>query len=379
MSLGLYLHYPFCRNRCSYCDFYKELYDEQLEEQFFGALATEADLLASEYANDHREVTSIFIGGGTPSLASRDLLADWLKTVKRRFSVSDHLEFSIETNPESVSLDLLEFYQHLGVNRPLFGIQSFDTRLLKVLDRRHFSHDSHRAVYQANALGFTNFGVDLIYGLPGQNSGMLAMDLDQLLDLEPPHISFYQLTVEEGTGLAEKVSAGTLRLPDQELAHAMYRGGAQQMEEAGYKRYEVSSFAKPGFECRHNLGYWEGDEYLGLGPSAHSFMDSERFANAADLRTYLDELQTGRLPRVIDKSGLEERMTEAILLGLRTTQGINRRRFSQRFGVPLKDRLDRKQYRILVESGHLVPDRGNLRLSDEGFYLADEITRRLLK
>ncbi len=379
MPLGLYLHYPFCRNRCSYCDFYKEVYDKNLERQFFHALATETDLVANEYADDKRNITSIFIGGGTPSLAAKELLSDWLAIIKNCFRLSNNLEFSIETNPESVDLDLLEFYQQLGVNRPLFGIQSFDTRLLKVLDRRHLPRDSHRAIYQANALGFTNFGVDLIYGLPGQNSNMLAMDLDQMLDLEPPHISFYQLAIEEGTGLAEKVSAGTLRLPDQELAHAMYRGGVQQMEEAGYHRYEISSFARPGFECRHNLGYWEGDEYLGLGPSAHSFMDGQRFSNRAYLAVYLEELQAGRLPRVIDESGLEERMTEAIMLGLRTSQGISRKRFSQRFGVPLKDRLDRKQYRILIESGHLVPDRGNLRLSDEGFYLADEITRRLVK
>jgi len=378
MPFGLYLHYPFCRNRCSYCDFYKELYDQGLEKRFFHALATETDLLAARYS-DKRDITSIFIGGGTPSLASRDLLADWLEKLNRRFTVSDDLEFSIETNPESVSLDLLEFYRSLGVNRPLFGVQSFNPRLLKLLDRRHRPHDSQRAVYHANGLGFENFGIDLIYGLPGQNSDLLAIDLDQLIDLDPPHISFYQLTVEAETPLARKLAAGALRLPDQELVHAMYRAGVQQMEEAGYRRYEVSSFARPGFECRHNLGYWEGDEYLGLGPSAHSFMDGMRFSNRDDLGIYLDELQAGRLPSVIDESGLEERMTEAIMLGLRTSQGISRRRFTQRFGVRLEERLDRRQYRMLVESGHLLPERGSLRLSDEGFCLADEITRRLVK
>jgi len=378
MPFGLYLHYPFCRNRCSYCDFYKELYDQGLEKRFFDALNTETDLAASRYASG-RKITSIFIGGGTPSLASRDLLTDWWERLNRRFEISRNLEFSIETNPESVTLDLLEFYRDLGVNRPLFGIQSFNRRSLKLLDRRHRPHDSHRAVYHANALGFDNFGVDLIYGLPRQRSKSLAGDLDQIIDLEPPHISFYQLTVEPGTVLARRLSSGELRLPDQELVHGMYRGGVQQLTESGYNRYEVSSFARPGFECRHNIGYWEGDEYLGLGPSAHSFIEGVRFANRDDVGVYLEELRAGRLPHLIDESGAEERMTEAIMLGLRTSQGINRRRFSQRFGVKLEERLDRSQYRILVESGHLLPERGRLRLSDEGFYLADEITRRLLK
>lgn len=379
MSLGLYLHYPFCRNRCSYCDFYKELHDIKLQKQFFDALKIETELIAKQYAGSGRRIRSIFIGGGTPSLMPLELLSEWLDQVRKLFVVEDDFEFSIETNPESVSLELLDFYRSVGVNRPLFGVQSFNRQLLKLLDRKHSPKDSHRAVYHTNALGFDNFGLDLIFGLPGQSGEMLSADLEQFLDLAPPHISFYQLTIEDGTVLADRVAAGTLKLPDEEINLAMYRAGVQQMEEAGYHRYEVSSFAKPGFECRHNLGYWNGDEYLGLGPSAHSFMGGQRFFNHDNLQMYIESLNNGHLPQTVDESGPEERMTEAILLGLRTTQGISRRHFSQRFGVPLRERLDRDQYRMLVESGHLLPGGGKLRLSDEGFYLVDEITRRLLK
>ncbi|MDH3891700.1 MAG: radical SAM family heme chaperone HemW [candidate division Zixibacteria bacterium] len=377
MPLGLYLHYPFCRNRCSYCDFYKELHDTKLQKQFFDALRTETDLIAGQCGK--RRVRSIFIGGGTPSLMPVELLEDWLAQVRDLFIVEDDFEFSVESNPESVSLELLQSWQSLGVNRPLFGVQSFDPQLLKLLDRRHSPKDSHRAVYHANALGFASFGLDLIFGLPGQNSDKLSADLEQFVDLAPPHISFYQLTIEDGTVLADRVADGSIKLPDEELNLAMYRAGVQKMEEAGYRRYEVSSFAKPGFECRHNLGYWEGDEYLGLGPSAHSFIDGQRLFNYDNLHRYIETLDKGHLPQVVDESGLDERMTEAIMLGLRTTQGISRKRFVKRFGVSLRDRLDQSHYRRLVESGHLLPDRGKLRLSDEGFYLVDEITRCLIK
>lgn len=379
MSLSLYLHYPFCRNKCSYCDFYKELYEKSVEARFFEALKIETTLAAERLTGDQNRLSTIFIGGGTPSLVAMDRLAGWLEHLRQYFEFAPDLEFSFESNPESVDLENLTALKNLGVNRPIFGIQSFNQKLLKILDRRHNPYHSHRAIYYANALGFRNFGVDLIFGLPTQTSRMLSDDIDQLIDLDPPHLSFYQLTIEEGTPLAEKVAAGEIQLADHELSMAMYRGSCERLAEAGYMRYEVSSFAKPGFECRHNLGYWQGSDYLGLGPSAHSFINDRRFMNGSNLSEYIDLIESGKLPRIEDESGTEERITEAIMLGFRTTRGISRDQFSQRFGIPLESRLDPKQYEMLVRSGHLVPDKSRLRLSDEGILLADEITRRLLK
>ena len=379
MPVGLYVHFPFCTNKCSYCDFYKELYDADLEERYYEALSIETEMLAASLSVDRREISSIYIGGGTPSLTRLGQFADWLDRLKRLFVVPKGIEFSLEHNPETVSRDKLALFKQLGVNRPVFGIQSFNQRLLKLLGRRHNPRDSHQAVYLANALGYQNFGVDLIFGLPGQTSKLMSADLDEVIDLDPPHISFYQLTVELGTPLAEKVATGKIRMPDSELTLAMYRGGLEQLQDSGYVRYEVSSFAKPGFECRHNLRYWEGGDYIGLGPSAHSFINNQRFSNKPNTLEYISTLLKGERPLDVDHSGLEQRMTEAIMLGLRTSRGINRRQFASRFGHPLEDRLDRKQYDLFVESGHLIPDRGNLRLSDEGILVADEITRRLLK
>ncbi|HWR83545.1 MAG TPA: radical SAM family heme chaperone HemW [Candidatus Deferrimicrobium sp.] len=378
MPLGLYVHFPFCRNACSYCDFYKELHAADAESSFYAALKRETTLAADELEVYDREISTIFIGGGTPSLTNVPLLSDWLQQLKKHFAVPSGIEFTIECNPESVTLESLRAFMELGINRPIFGIQSFDPRLLGLLHRRHDPHQSHRSVYYANALGFRNFGVDLIFGLPGQTSKMLSADLDQLVDLEPPHISFYQLTVEAGTPLAAMVASGAVKPPDPELAMAMYRGGCERLAEAGYRRYEVSSFARPGFECRHNLRYWEGGDYLGLGPSAHSFIDGRRFANVSNIEKYMTLLDGDTLPRIADESGIEHRMYEAIMLGLRTSRGISRADFSERFGVPVEARLNREQYCLLIESGHLLPDGKSLRLSDEGILVANEITRRLI-
>ncbi len=379
MPVQLYVHFPFCKNKCSYCDFYKELYEAGRERRFYTALKRETELVARGLSGTKREISTIYVGGGTPSMTNIELFADWLELLRELFVVPSGIEFSIEHNPETVTREKLEYFKLLGCNRPVFGIQSFNLKLLRVLARKHDPRSSHRSVYLANALGFENFGVDMIYALPGQTSKMMSSDLDHLLDLEPPHISLYQLTVETGTPLAAKVQAGKLKMIDQELAMAMYRGACEKMAEMGYVRYEVSSFAKPGYECKHNLGYWEGADYIGLGPSAHSFIDDRRYYNKPDTVEYLKALEKGERPIVSDQSGLEQRMVEAIMLGLRTARGINRRQFASRFGRPLEERFDRRQYDIFVESGHLIPDRGNLRLSEEGILLADEITRRLLK
>ncbi|MEW6410845.1 MAG: radical SAM family heme chaperone HemW [Candidatus Zixiibacteriota bacterium] len=379
MPFSLYLHFPFCKNRCSYCDFYKELYEPSHESRFFDALEIETRLALDQIAGRERTISTIFVGGGTPSLVNIERFSRWLDIVRGECTLADDLEFSIETNPESVSLETLESLKRLGVNRPVFGIQSFNRKLLKLLGREHDPHDSQRAIYFANALDFPTFGVDLIFGLPRQTSRMLSDDLDQLIDLDPPHISLYQLTVEPGTPLAGMVDAEAVQMPDQELMLAMYRGGCERFKQAGYTRYEVSSFAKPGHECRHNLQYWLGGDYLGLGPSAHSFINGTRFMNRSNLGEYIELLTVGKLPREIDQSGLEQRMVEAIMLGLRTSEGISRSQFSERFGVALETKLNRRQYEMLVESGHLIPDKGKLRLSDEGILLADEITRRLIE
>ena len=379
MSLGLYLHYPFCKNLCAYCDFYKLPYNSTHEKNYFRALEIETSLTAEKYDGYDKNITTIFVGGGTPSLVNPDLFASWLEKLKILFTIDRKVEFSLECNPDSITLEKLEILKNLGVNRPTFGIQSFNTRLLHLLDRQHNPHHSQRAVYYANALGFTNFGCDMLFGLPGQSNRMLSSDLKMAIELKPPHISFYQLTIEDNTPLAARIADGSLKMPDTDTMQTFYKIGYNLLTDAGYTRYEVSSFAQPGFECKHNLGYWRGETYLGLGPSAHSFINNIRYANPGNLEEYIASLQKGILPHQIDPAGIEARITETIMLGLHTATGINRHDFAHKFGHPLEDYLDLRQYEIMLESGHLIAEQGHLRLSEKALILADEIASRIVK
>jgi oxygen-independent coproporphyrinogen-3 oxidase len=406
MAFGLYLHFPFCRHKCAYCDFYKESHDHRLETRFYESLGIETELAAQALHERDDLIATIYIGGGTPSLTDLDRFQSWLQHVRRLIGCRDDVEFSFEINPESCSRELLQRLGELGVNRPVFGVQSFDPKLLKALSRKHELRQVHEAIYLANALGYDNYGCDLLYGLPGQTGKMLSSDLDQMTDLAPPHVSFYQLTIEPGTELARKAERVDLKVPDADFAQALYQAGREHFKENGYERYEVCSFAKPGalpknpipgslqanvtgppqadphlpeHACRHNMNYWTGGDYLGLGPAAHSFIDGRRFSNAANLYEYLEALERGSRPIIEDHSGEKERIFEAIMLGLRTTQGIDRAQFETRFHRPLSEAIDPRQCDLLLNSGHVV-DAGNyLRLSDDALILADEITRRLTR
>ena len=377
MPAGLYLHYPFCPYLCNYCDYFKSLYNKSDEQTLFDSLITETRLVAEEFPNT--KIETIFIGGGTPSLAKIDLLENWLKTVRESFDIADDIEFSIECNPDSVSQEYLAALKDLGVTRPNFGIQTFDPDLLKQIGRGHTPHQIQEAIYFANVLGFKSYGVDLLFGLPRQTSAMLKKDLSQLVDLAPPHISFYQLTSEEGTQLYAEVSSGKVVLPDDSLVSAMYKIGCDKFLSAGYEHYEIASFAKEGQECRHSLNYWQGEDVVGLGPSAHSYLNGHRLANVESISKYIESLKQKKMPRILNEPALLDRADETIISSLRLRNGVDCKKFESMFGLPLKDRIDSKEHEKLMEAGLLLDDKDRLRLSDEGFYLADEIALRLLK
>jgi len=379
MALSLYIHFPFCSNLCGYCDFYKETYRPDLEERFFAALERELVLAVDDVERTARQLDTIYIGGGTPSLAHLPHLERFLNELHRHFSLATDLEFSFEINPESIDADKLLRLRELGVNRPIFGMQSFNVNLLKRLNRRHTLDDSYRAVYQTRAAGFDNFGIDMIFGLPRQTSRLLSDDLDQVVDLAPPHISYYQLTVEPNTPLARNVATGKIRMPGNDLMAAMYRAINQTLTKYHYTRYEVSSFARLGFECRHNLRYWEGGDFLGLGPAANSFIGDRRFANVADLAVYLKSLDNKARPLVVDAVGPEGRITEAVMLGLRTSRGISRKDFRHRFGMPVEQALNSDIFSLLKNNGLIAIDKDYIKLTETGIPVADDIIRRLIK
>lgn len=379
MPLSLYIHYPFCTNLCHYCDFYKIKYSPEIEAEYFKALKNEIEMVGKSLGQGTEIVETIYIGGGTPSLAASRHLEKLVEQIKKGFRLSINLEFSLEINPESVDSEKLLFFKELGVNRPIFGIQSFDVRSLKLLNRTHNREDSYRAIYLARGIGFDNFGIDMIFGLPQQTAKNLGDDLIQLLELTPPHLSYYQLTVEKETELAMKIDNGELNIPDSDLSATMYRSITTELEEHNYSHYEISSFARAGYECRHNICYWNGGDFLGLGPSAHSFIRGKRFANVSNIATYLEKLGRFERPLICDDDSIDSRISETIMLGLRTSWGIDREKFKQWFGIPIEQAVDDNSLKTLIDSGLVDPDGDHIKLTKSGFPLADEIIRRLVK
>nr|MBN2278638.1 radical SAM family heme chaperone HemW [candidate division Zixibacteria bacterium] len=379
MAISLYIHFPFCGNICGYCDFYREKYDPGLEEQFFKALIMELRLAKDTIDPDRRLIETIYIGGGTPSLIDFWHLKHLITMIREYFDLDPQLEFSMEINPESIDAEKLIALKDMGINRPVFGIQSFDSYPLTRLGRIHNLKDSYRAVYLAGANGFRNYGVDMMFGLPGQNSRRLSDDLNQLVDLAPPHISYYQLTVKPNSILERDVRDGKITLPDQDMMASMYRAIHEELKKHSYIRYEISSYAIPGFECRHNMNYWEGGDFLGLGPSAHSFIENRRFSNIPDLKKYIETISRGERPLIFDTIDPESRIAETIMLGLRTARGIGREEFRNRFGVSVDQVIDEKSLAAMLKENLIDMDNNSLRLTESGFPLADEIIRRLVK
>ncbi len=389
-DIAIYLHFPFCSKLCSYCDFHKDIFDRRREKLFFEALHIDTALAAAEWRSQIGHsgaetvaalppVVSVYVGGGTPSLANTQLFAEWVTQVRKLFRFANDVEFTMEVNPESANKDNLAEFKALGVNRLSVGVQSFDCASLEILNRRHKIEDTHRVFYVARALGFENYSADLIFGLPGQSLLKLQNDLVQLVELEATHVSYYQLTVKENTELFNLVADGRINMADDDTMAIFYDAGRNYLIDQGFERYEVSSFAKDGKKSRHNQRYWTGEPYIALGPSAHGFDGLCRYNVIADTNVYIDSLlKDGRRPLVWDDNTRENRMVEELIVGLRATAGVSVSRFESRWGAKLGEIVNAAEYGRFVECGYLIPEGGVWRLSEEALALADEITLRLL-
>ncbi|MGL5433838.1 MAG: radical SAM family heme chaperone HemW [Lachnospiraceae bacterium] len=331
-ALKLYLHIPFCAMKCAYCDFlsfrapektYRE-YSEKLVEEIYGQSSAFAD----------RQVTSLFIGGGTPSIMPARLMSELLSVLHNSFNFIENAEVTIEANPGTLTMEKLETYLEGSVNRISLGLQSADDNELRSLGRIH-SYDEFLKSYQrARQAGFTNINIDLMSGLPGQTVQSWKHTLRKVLMLKPEHISAYGLIIEEGTPFYERYHPHPEELPDEETDREMYRLTRTILEEQGYIRYEISNYAKPGYECRHNIGYWTGADYLGLGLGSSSYINNHRFHNTSDRCEYmaLNLLEPNAASRDIQELTHKEKMEEFMFLGLRMMQGISGSEFMGRFG-----------------------------------------------
>ncbi len=333
----------------------------------------------SAFGHEPIDVASIYIGGGTPSLAHHEHLSAWVSRLAAYVRFLPDYEFTIECNPESASEELFRSAIDSGVSRLIIGVQSFSTAHLARLNRRQTTKDIYKAFYLARAAGFENIGADLIFGLPGQRLRHIRSDIERLTALEPTHISFYQLTVEPGTRLAREVAHHKIALPDDEQSAAMYKYGAHLLIDRGYKRYEVSNFAREGYFSRHNFAYWNFSPYIGLGPAAHGFINNHRYGNIADLHKYLEAVDAGLFPtEFVEELTLGQRLMETVMLSLRITAGIDKERLVLQFGNKGSEILESQAVKKFIASGHLIDDAGFLRLSDDGFLLADKIIADLV-
>ncbi|MFH1700896.1 MAG: radical SAM family heme chaperone HemW [Candidatus Zixiibacteriota bacterium] len=377
--LALYVHFPFCDNLCDYCDFFKVKYSDELAQRYYRALLRETEMVLSAFEQEPVEISSIYIGGGTPTLFDTQFLEKWISLVGGFCTFSSGFEFSIETNPESLTAAFAEKTFRLGANRIIIGIQSFDEKSLKKLGRSQNSKNIYQAFYNARMAGYKNIGADLIFGLPGQTMKKLRGDIDRVLALEPNHISFYQLTVEPGTALERKIKSGKLVLPGEDKQAQMYRLGSHILMDRKYARYEVSNFAPEEFRCRQNISYWDGSPYIGLGPAAHGYINNHRYHNVSDIDSYLNMIEEGRFPIAgIENLSREQKFTETVMLSLRTNPGIDKKKLLREFGERALELLEGKIAAAFINDGFLEIEDNRLCLTDSGFLLADKIIEMLL-
>ncbi len=375
LEAGLYLHVPFCRAKCPYCDFYSLPEALSLVPDYLKALKREIALWAGEVA-DYCFIT-FYVGGGTPSLLPPEFYAALFEALGA-FLHLELQELTLEANPEGLSLERLKAYKQIGFNRLSLGAQSLDPKGLCVLGRRHGVADVKHAVCLAREAGFENLSLDLIFAWPGQDLVGLAKELEALMDLAPEHVSCYELTLEPYTPLAQQVASGRLSLPPEETVVEMYALIQETLLRHGLFRYEISNYARAGYQCRHNRFYWERRPFLGLGPAAASHVGEVRYKNSEDLAAYLQALSQGGLPpREEDVLPKEAAFREAVVLGLRLIEGVSATELKERFGLDLSSYYG-QELESLLNQGFLSWQGDRLRLTPKGLLVASQIQARLI-
>ncbi len=378
MSIGLYIHVPFCIKKCLYCDFISYPLSEKAVKIYLGSLVREINLYGSALADEDKIITSIFFGGGTPTTLPAASFKVLLDAVRSAFSLTAECEITVEANPGTVDEAGLAGLRQAGVNRLSIGVQSFDDRLLAVLGRLHSAAQAARAAHLARKAGFDNLNLDLIFGIPGQSAHDWRETLRGALQIAPEHLAAYCLQLEEGTPLAQAVEGGAIRPCPEETELTMYRDAAAFLTAQGYEHYEISNFARPGKRCAHNLIYWLNRPYLGLGPAAHSLLKGVRFANEITLEGYSDRLSREEYP-VESRTRLTvaDEMSEMMFLGLRLIGGINLKEFYGRFGRRAED-VYRREIAALMQKGLLEISSGRLRLTKKGLPLGNVVFREFV-
>jgi oxygen-independent coproporphyrinogen-3 oxidase len=376
MALGIYIHIPFCLSKCPYCDFNSIVLDSGLAEEYVKSLLKEIQAF-SESQTERTFAETIYFGGGTPSILRTSQLGDILATVFSSFKVKPDAEISLEANPGTLTEEKVKKLKDSGFNRASLGVQSFVDKELEILGRAHNSKQAIKS-YKILRKYFDNLSLDLIFGIPGQSLKTWRGNLNMALKLKPEHLSVYSLTIEKGTPFYYLWKQGELGLPDEEEVRKMYLEGMNLLKAQGYRQYELSNFARKGFECQHNLRYWEGKEYIGFGAGAHSYFEGVRWGNVKDVKKYIEGCKKGF--SIIDfqeELTLSQKINEFILLGLRMTDGIDLKRLKEDLNFDL-EKEKKAEISGLIKGRFLKRGKNNLRLIKKGILVADSIIQRLV-
>ncbi len=375
MPTGLYIHVPFCTMRCHFCAFYLRVFREDKAQRYVAALRSEIRLHAERDTLRARELETVYFGGGTPTTLAPGHLARILEQIRDDFGVRSDAEVCIEAHPDTVTSEGLKALVSAGFNRISFGIQSSDDQELTMIGRPSDLFVPRTVVEQARHAGLTNINIDLMYGLPGQTMASWLRTVDEILELEPTHLSCYALTIEDRTRLNREVGRGRLAPPDEALQNAMEDAAAQRLSRQGYARYEISNYCRPGYASRHNLLHWTGADYLGLGPSGQSYVQGRRFGTIEDLEAYVSEIEAGRLPIAdCEELSVAKQQREQVVCGLRLIAGIDRALVDTEGDSTLAASLER-----LLRQGLLEESSRRIRLSARGRRYADSVAAELIK
>lgn len=373
-EIGIYIHIPFCARKCFYCDFISYANKEKIIPEYIKALKTEIKTVGTSSVSDIT-IDTIYIGGGTPSFIDSKYIVSVMKTIKENYNVKENAEITIEVNPGTVTKEKLEDYIKCGINRISIGLQTSNNNLLKQIGRIHTYEQFIDTYNMARKVGFKNINVDLMLALPNQTIEDLEDSLKKVINLNPEHISVYSLILEEETKLYDLVEHGTLELLDDEIERQMYWNVKNKLEQNGYKHYEISNFAKNGYESKHNLNCWEQKEYLGFGVAAHSYYQKTRYSNTENIEQYIKTVGAGPVSaqnsrKIHEIQTKEEEQKEYMLLGLRKIEGVKISEFKNKFiQNPLY--IFRKELDKLVEKELIEIDTNVIKLTTKGLDLAN--------
>ncbi len=375
---GIYIHVPFCMSKCPYCDFYSiPKRDPALIEDFVSALEKEIAYYGSRKEYTDKPVESIYFGGGTPCLLSEAQLEKIMRALRENFDIVPDAEISMEANPAAVTAGKLREFRRLGLNRLSIGAQSFDAEVLRILGRLHSARQIAETVDEARTAGIGNISLDLMFGISGQSQPSWEKTIAEAVAQSPEHISLYSLEIMDNTRFARDLDKGIYRQTTEEADRQMYAKALEMLDAAGYGQYEISNVCKMGYECRHNMRYWNMGEYIGLGPAAHSFMDGTRYSNAADVKAYILQLSQGGRPEIsgYHKNSRQDNMSEYIFTGLRRNIGISKADFRQKFGEDIWQiyAAEKTEFDEFARGGFAIEDEFSIRLTLRGMDVSNKI------